>query len=261
MEGTMTFYGQNQCTAANTTNAKVVEFYEDEKERIIKDFLPKIRCLAQRLSFKLPPELSTEDLVSAGIIGLMEAIDRFDPEKETKLKTYAEFRIRGAMIDEIRSMQWASRDVKRKIGEIRKGFEELEMKLQRSPEEEEVAQHLGITLDEYYDIVRSANGAYLIGIEDICSKVEDGHMDFLECLADQKSPDPLSLLGLQETKLALSKGIDELPVKERMVLTLYYYEEMTMKEVGAVLGLSESRVCQIHSQSVSKLKKKLNKKK
>ena len=229
---------------------------EDQKEAIIREFLPKIKSLAQRLSFRLPPELSTDDLESAGIIGLIEAMDRFDPAKETKLKTYAEFRIRGAMIDEIRSMQWASRDVKRKIGEVRKAHEELEMKLQRSPEEEEVAQHMGIHLQDLYNITKAVNSTSLVGFEDISSNLGDGNTDFLECLADPSAVDQLTFLAYQETKEELARSIDTLTEKERMVLTLYYYEELTMKEVGSILGLSESRVCQIHGQTIRRLKKK-----
>lgn len=244
-----------------TMKENFVDFIaEDQKEAIIKEFLPKIKSLAQRLSFKLPAELSTEDLESAGIIGLIEAMDRFDPTKETKLKTYAEFRIRGAMIDEIRSMQWASRDVKRKIGEVRKAYEELEMKLQRSPEEEEVAQHLGIPLQDLYNITRAVNSTSLVGFEDISANYSDGNTDFLDCLADHNTVDQLTYLTYQETKEELALSIDSLPEKERMVLTLYYYEELTMKEVGSILGLSESRVCQIHGQAIRRLKKKFQKK-
>ena len=234
-------------------------FAQDQREAIIKEFLPKIKSLAQRLSFKLPAELSPEDLESAGVIGLIEAMERFDPAKQTKLKTYAEFRIRGAMIDEIRSMQWASRDVKRKIGEVRRAFEELEMKLHRCPEEEEVAQHLGIQLQELYNITRAINSISIVGFEDISASYSDGNTDFLDCLADHSSVDQLTNLAHQETKDELVQSIDSLPEKERMVLTLYYYEELTMKEVGSILGLSESRVCQIHGKAIRRLKKKFQK--
>jgi RNA polymerase sigma factor for flagellar operon FliA len=232
---------------------------EAHQEEVIKEFLPKIKCLAHRLSFKLPPELSTDDLISAGIIGLIEAMDRFDPDKNTKLKTYAEFRIRGAMIDEIRSMQWASRDVKRKISDVRKAYEDLEMQFHRYPEEDEVAKYLGLTLEDFYEILRSTNSANLIGLEDISASYSDGNMDFLECLSDPNAVDQLSSMVHKETREELGRAIDSLPEKERMVLTIYYYEELTMKEVGAILGLSESRVCQIHSQAILKLKKKCRK--
>ncbi|RMD59563.1 MAG: FliA/WhiG family RNA polymerase sigma factor, partial [Nitrospirae bacterium] len=234
------------------------EEQEYKKEDIINQFLPKIRSIAQKLSFNLPPELSTEDLVSAGIIGLMEAIERFDPEKNTKLKTFAEFRIRGAMIDEIRAMQWASRDIKRKMGEVRKAYEQMEMKLQRSPDDEEVAAHMGITLEELYDITKAARSTNLVAIEDIGANYSEGNLDFLECLSDPNAVDQLTLVDIQERKELLLEAIESLSKKEKMVITLYYYEELTMKEVGAILGLSESRVCQIHGQAISRLKKKVS---
>ncbi|MGD0283769.1 MAG: FliA/WhiG family RNA polymerase sigma factor [Dissulfurispiraceae bacterium] len=228
---------------------------EKEKEQIVEQFLPRVKYYASRYSFYLPAELSVEDLVSAGIIGLLEAIERYDPSLNASLSTFADFRIRGAIIDEVRSMQWASKDARKKLDEARHTYALLEKELNRSASDEEVAEKLNISLEELYKTLSSANTMHMINLEDLGMTNKEGEsLDILECISDKADKDILDQLNLKELKATLGSAIDALPEKERLVLTLYYYEELTMKEIGKVLDISESRVCQLHGKALLKLR-------
>ncbi len=228
---------------------------EKEKEQIIEQFLPRVKYYASRYAFYLPPELSIEDLVSAGIIGLLEAIERYDPSFNASLSTFADFRIRGAIIDEVRSMQWVSKDARKKLDDARHAYSALEKELNRSAGDEEVAEKLNISLDELYKTLSTANTLRMINLEDLGITNSEGEtLDILECISDKEGKDILNELNLKELRAALGSAIDGLPEKERLVLTLYYYEELTMKEVGKVLDISESRVCQLHGKALLKLR-------
>ncbi len=228
---------------------------EKEKEQIVEQFLPRVKYYASRYSFYLPAELSVEDLVSAGIIGLLEAIERYDPSLNASLSTFADFRIRGAIIDEVRSMQWASKDARKKLDEARQTYALLEKELNRSASDEEVAEKLNISLDELYRTLSSANTMHMMNLEDLGMTNKEGEsLDILECISDKTDKDILDELNLKELRATLGSAIDTLPEKERLVLTLYYYEELTMKEIGKVLDISESRVCQLHGKALLKLR-------
>jgi RNA polymerase sigma factor for flagellar operon FliA len=196
-------------------------------------------------------------LVSAGIVGLLEAIERYDPSMNATLSTFADFRIRGAIIDEIRSMQWASKDARKKLEEVRSAYSELEKSFNRIATDEEVAERLNITLDELYKTLSIANTMNMISLEDLGVSKEGEALDILECISKEDERDILDELNLKELRSALGSAIDELPEKERLVITLYYFEELTMKEIGRVLDISESRVCQLHGKVLVKLKSKL----
>jgi RNA polymerase sigma factor for flagellar operon FliA len=233
---------------------------EKEKEQIIEQFLPRVKYYASRYAFYLPPELSIEDLVSAGIIGLLEAIERYDPSFNASLSTFADFRIRGSIIDQIRSMQWVSKDARKKLDDARHAYSVLEKELNRSASDEEVAEKLNISLDELYKTLSTANTMRMINLEDLGITNNEGEsLDILECISDKEGKDILDELNLKELRATLGSAIDGLPEKERLVMTLYYYEELTMKEIGNVLDISESRVCQLHGKALLKLRSVMEK--
>lgn len=229
---------------------------EAERERIIREFAPVIKAMAHRLAFRLPAHLDAQDLVSAGVIGLMDAMTKYDPAREAKFKTYAEFRIRGAMLDEIRAMDWVPRSVHERIAQLQKAQHAAEKRLGRPPTDEDLAQELGLSVEELLDFLTRSQGAVLLSIEDLGVQEPDAPA-IIRSLVDTRHPDPLSMVVSEDIRRTLARAIDELPEKERLVLTLYYYEELTMKEIGGILKVTESRVCQIHAKAILKLKEKV----
>lgn len=226
---------------------------EEEKEKIVNDSLPFIKYTAYRLSRRLPPQLSVNDLISAGIVGLLDALRRYE-EGRVKLNTFVEHRIRGAMLDELRSQDWVPRSMKKKIDAIRKAHQRLEQELGRLPSDEEIAESLNITIDEYYNTLQDAHNAVCLSLEDFYEKTDEAGHDVRERIADPNAASPLSVLEDKSSKEALAHAVSGLPEKERLVLSLYYWEEMTMKEIGKVMGLTEGRVCQIHTQALIRLR-------
>ncbi len=239
-------------------NGLKVEMSEQEKERILNDSLPFIKYTAYRLAQRLPPQLSVSDLISVGVMGLLDALQRYT-EGRVKLNTFVEHRIKGAMLDELRAHDWMPRSVKTKIGQIRKAHRELERDLGRMPNEEEIAGRLSISLDEYYRIVQSASNAVVFSFEDFRDRMhEESDMDVTECIPDPDMKTPLELLEQSSAKEALAVVIEQLPEKEKLVLSLYYWEELTMKEIGKVMNLTEGRVCQLHNQALIRLKAQMS---
>lgn len=225
-----------------------------DKEAVIAQFLPRIKYYAKKYSFCT--EMEEADLISAGIIGLLEAIERFDYSRNITLSTFADFRIRGAILDEISSMQWISKDALRKIDMVKKAYDQLEKKLGRSVTEEEVAEKLEIRIEELREILARVGMAHMVKLDDIGITPDGEHMDVLECIAAD-GRDIIEELALKELQVFLGGVIESLSERERMVTTLYYYEEMTMKEIGKILGITESRVCQMHGAVLLKLKNKI----
>lgn len=233
------------------------ELSEDEKERIINDFLPFIKYTAFRLAWRLPAQLTTEDLISVGIMGLLDALNRYR-EEEAKMNTFVEYRIKGAMLDELRAHDWMPKSVKTQVDAVKKAHNKLEKQLGRLPEGEEVAASLGIKLEEYYKILHSASAAVTCRFEDFRDKGhEDGSLDILESIPDPNARSPLAIFEDSKNKEALARLITKLSEKERLVLSLYYWEELTMKEIGKALGITEGRVCQLHNQALVRLKAKI----
>jgi RNA polymerase sigma factor FliA len=231
---------------------------EQEKEQIIKDFLPFIKYTAYRLGKRLPPQLTVNDLISSGIVGLLDSLQRYE-EGRVKLSTFVEHRIRGAMLDELRSQDWVPRSVKSKIAAIKKTHQKLEQELGRLPFDEEIAESLSITLDEYYKTMQDAHAAVMLSFEDFNSTLYGDH----EIHAGDRIPDPsartpFELLEDTTLKESLALHIGSLPEKEKLVLSLYYWNELTMKEIGKVMKLTEGRVCQLHNQALLRLKAKLD---
>ncbi|HPC73948.1 MAG TPA: FliA/WhiG family RNA polymerase sigma factor [Syntrophales bacterium] len=228
----------------------------DRKERdtLIMKYAPLVKNIVERIAAKVPPHVADrQDLMHVGIIGLISALEKFDKDRNVQFETYARFRIRGAVLDELRARDWQPRSARNKDAKIEKAIFELRRLLGRQPQEEEIADHLGIPLEEYHQLLDEACGVSLLKSEDLppdyCEK--HGSYDVLERI-DQGNP--FVLLTKNELRGTLRRAIEALPEKEKVVLSLYYYEELTMKEIGLVLRLTESRVCQLHSQAILRLR-------
>ena len=229
---------------------------EADRERVIQEFTHVVKAMAHRLAFRLPAYMDAEDLMSVGIMGLMDAMDKYDPTREAKFKTYAEFRIRGAMLDEIRSMDWIPRSVHERITLLQKTYSELLHRLGRPPTDQEVGTELKMSAEELDEFLTRSRGAVVISLDDLGVQDADGHKS-ISVLPDSNQPDPLSVLVSERARHVLEAAIQDLPEKERLVLSLYYFEELTMKEIGQALKVTESRVCQIHSKAILHLKARL----
>ncbi|MBF0416284.1 MAG: FliA/WhiG family RNA polymerase sigma factor [Magnetococcales bacterium] len=235
-----------------------VESWEGmSRDDVIIKYAPMVKYVASRISMKLPQSVDIDDLIQVGVLGLIDAVAKFDPNRGIKFQTYAEFRVRGAILDELRAMDWVPRAVRQVSGHIQSVYQQLEGELGRPAEDEEVANRLQITLNEFYEQLDSVRGISILSFEDIRPSLEEEEWDILEILADPDVEDPLESIGLQEMRLAMSEAIDSLPEKERLVLTLYYYEELTMCEIGEVLGLTESRISQLHSKAALRMRAKM----
>ena len=222
------------------------------RDRLIESFVPFIRMTAERLAFRLPPYLDLDDLVNAGVIGLMDAIEKYDPQREARFKTYSEFRIRGAMLDEIRALDWVPRSVREKNTQLRRALAALEKQLGRAPSEDEIACEMQMGIEAYNDFLFQARAISLLKIEDFGLN-GDGDLNLLECLADSGA-DPLCTLMSHQARERLMAAIERLPEREHLVVSLYYRDELTMKEIGLALKITESRVCQMHTQAIARLK-------
>lgn len=228
------------------------------REEIIIKYTPLIKYIAHRLAMRLPPHITADDLIGAGVIGLMDAIEKFDPAKKVQFKTYAEIRIKGAMLDELRSLDWVSRSVRQKATKIEKTYQLLEKKNGRAVEDEEVAQAMSISLEDYYDLLNEIRGVSVLDIESLRPKLsEQREDDIVDLPIESRDNQPFHFFRQLEIKELLSRAIKELPSNERMVIALYYYEQLTLKEIGEVMGYTESRICQLHTKAILKLRSKL----
>jgi RNA polymerase sigma factor for flagellar operon FliA len=215
-----------------------------------------VKYCAERLHSKLPDKVELDDLVSAGIFGLMDAIDAFDPTRGVKFETYCAPRIRGSILDELRSMDWVPRLVRARAHQLAKATHSLEMHLGRKPDEQEIAEELEMDIEEFSRLLRDANAASLVSLNTKCGDDEsEKDVREIDVIKDQRSQDPVLEAQKRDLKNLLTKGLTR---AERLIIVLYYYEEMTMKEIGATLDLSESRVSQMHSSIVARLKAQMN---
>ena len=229
-----------------------------ERDQLIIRYAPWVRFIALRMAAKLPAHIQAEDLISAGIIGLIDALDKFNPAREVQFKTYAQIRIQGAIKDELRSLDWASRSTRQKVKRLEQAYASLERQLGRPPSSEEVANSMGIKMAAFEEMLDDVRGTSLVSLEELGQgPASEDKSALLEALLTRQDQDPLEMLNLQDLKKALTLAIAELPEKERLVLSLYYFEELTMKEVGRVLDLTESRISQLHTQAVLRLRGKL----
>ena len=228
------------------------------KELLIMEYASVIKYIAQRIATRLPPHISVEDLMNAGVIGLIDAIEKYDPSRDNTFKTYAEFRIRGAMLDELRALDWVPRSIRQKEHALDRAYEELERELGRSAADEEVATALGIELNDFYEWLNQVKGVSLLSLEALGLRSTDGDsVNLLDVIPAQDSQNPARMLQVQRLKELVARAIDDLPYQEKVVISLYYYEELTMKEIGKVLEITESRVSQIHTKAIFHLRTKL----
>lgn len=229
-----------------------------EKESLILEYAPTIKYIAQRIAARLPPHISVEDLINAGVIGLIDAIEKFDPTRDNTFKTYAEFRIRGAMLDELRGLDWVPRSVRQKESALERAYEALERRFGRSATDEEVAEKLEISLRDFYEWLNQVKGVSLLSLETLGMRATDGEaINLLDILPGDDTKGPSFIFQTHRLKEIVARAIDDLPYQEKIVVSLYYYEELTMKEIGKVLEITESRVSQIHTKSILHLRTKL----
>ena len=226
-----------------------------EQERQLLEHLPIVRYLARRIHERLPQHVEMEDLVSAGVLGLMDAFSKFDPRKKVQFRSYAQFRIRGAILDSLRTLDWGTRDLRRKGRAVEEAIRQLTARLGHPPGEAEIAQEVGIGLDEYQSLLGDLRGLE-IGTLHVEHNEESGEEE-LAYIPGRPEEDPLFCCLRGELKEKLSDAIESLPERERLVMTLYYYEELTMREIGLAMGVVESRISQIHASAVLHLRSAL----
>ncbi|MFT4111563.1 FliA/WhiG family RNA polymerase sigma factor [Silvibacterium sp.] len=226
-----------------------------EQERLMLDHMPTVRFLARRIHERLPQHVEMDDLVSAGVLGLMDALQKFDPAKKVQFRSYAQFRIRGAILDSLRTLDWSPRDLRRKGRAVEEAIRTLTTRMGRSPSENEVAAEMQMELGEYQQLLGELKGLEIGTLH--AERSEDSGEEELAYIPNRPEDDPLFRCLRGELKSRLAEAIDQLPERERLVMTLYYYEEMTMKEIGLTLGVVESRVSQIHASAVLHLRSQL----
>jgi RNA polymerase sigma factor for flagellar operon FliA len=229
------------------------------RERLILHYAPLVKYVAGRVGVGLPPNIEQADLVSYGIFGLIDAIEKFDLSRAIKFETYAISRIKGAIIDELRSIDWIPRSIRSKAREVERAYAALEARLHRTPTEPEVAAELGIGLDDLHSIFGQVSFVNVLALDELLNvNGEKGDkVSLVDTLEDTRVEDPVRAFESQETKHLLARAINLLPEREKIVVTLYYYEGLTLAEIGQVLGVTESRICQMHTKAVLQLRAKL----
>lgn len=223
-----------------------------EQERLMLEHLPAVRYLARRIHERLPHHVEMDDLVSAGVLGLMDAFRKFDPAKNVQFRSYAQFRIRGAILDSLRTLDWSPRDLRRKGRAVEEAIRALTARMGRAPSEQEIAAEMEMELGDYQQLLGELKGLEIGTLH--VERSEDSGEEELAYIPNKAEEDPLFLCLKSEMQARLVDAVDRLPERERLVMTLYYYEEMTMKEIGLALGVVESRVSQIHASAVLHLR-------
>ncbi|MBN2404309.1 MAG: RNA polymerase sigma factor WhiG [Coriobacteriia bacterium] len=230
------------------------------RETLILNYSPLVKYVAGRLSSNLPQNVDTSDLISYGVFGLIDAIEKFDIERGIKFETYAIARIKGAIIDELRAMDWVPRSVRARSREIEHAYIALENRLKRVPTDAEVAHEMGVTPRELQDILTKLSYTSVVSFEELWvgGQDKDDKGNAIGTIKDESAEDPVKMFESVELKEILARAIDRLPEREKIVIALYYYEGLTLKEIGAVLGVTESRVSQLHTKSVLRLRARLH---
>ncbi len=229
------------------------------RDRLILTYAPLVKFVAGRVGASLPSHVDEQDLVSYGLLGLIGAIERFDPGREIKFETFAMARIRGAIIDELRSLDWVPRSVRTRARQIERAIATLEKELMRAPTDEEIAKKLGVTNDELEDSLTEISRSSIAALDELWTVGSSGgdSVSLIATIEDTQGPEPQSELAVSEQREALGEAIARLPEREKLVVTLYYYEELTLREIGEVLGVTESRVSQLHTKAILRLKARL----
>ncbi|HPK02621.1 MAG TPA: FliA/WhiG family RNA polymerase sigma factor [Candidatus Sumerlaeota bacterium] len=244
-----------------TAYAEAAKTSLEARNEMIVEYLPLVKFVASRIASRLPSHIELNDLINSGIIGLIDAIEKFDASRKIKFKTYAEFRIKGAILDELRALDWVPRSTRQKASRLERAYAELEQMLGRAASDAEMMEFLGISLEEFDQLVREARGVALISLDELQGGDHDENFErnLLEYLADPEHMSPAQVMNLDQVYKIVADAIDQLPEKERLVISLYYYEELTMKEIGEILSITESRVSQIHTKAILRLRGRLTK--
>jgi len=252
------------------TNVKAIELKDlwkryktsgDERarERLVVAYSPLVKYVAGRMGSNLPAHVDEADLISYGLGGLISAIERFDLSRAIKFETYAITRIRGSIIDELRTLDWVPRSVRARAREIERANQKLEALLQRAPTDDEMANELGISVSDFNESLAQISTSTLVALDELWNTNDnDGdHVSLLDTIADRRAPDPEHIIDQSEVRDRIADAIAALPEREKLVIALYYYENLTLREVGEVLGVTESRVSQLHTKAVLRLRSKL----
>jgi RNA polymerase sigma factor for flagellar operon FliA len=226
------------------------------RDRLIITYAPIVKYVAGRLGSGLPAHVDEGDLVSYGLLGLISAIERYDPDRDVKFETYAIARIKGSILDELRSLDWVPRSVRSRARQIERAMAELEAKHGRAPTDEEIAGKIGISTDELEGSLTDISRSSIAALDELWTISGSGgdQVALIDTIEDTQGPEPQAALAQTEMKEALGEAITQLPEREKLVVTLYYYEELTLREIGEVLGVTESRVSQLHTKAILRLK-------
>ncbi|MFA6498107.1 MAG: FliA/WhiG family RNA polymerase sigma factor [Desulfurivibrionaceae bacterium] len=243
----------------NTFFSQAEPLSAEKRNELILTYTPLIKYIAARLAARLPAQVSLDDLISCGIIGLIDAINKFDVSKNVQFKTYAEFRVKGAMLDELRALDWVPRSVRRKTTDLEKAYADIEKQTGRPATDEEVAQTMGLALDDFYKLLDETKSVTFMDIEFLRQKATEANDPTLAETFAMDDRDPFTAINLSQIRELIANAIAELPDKEKLTVSLYYQDELTMKEIGEVLGYTESRISQMHSKAMFRLRAKLKK--
>ena len=230
------------------------------RDRLVLTYAPLVKYVAGRVGSGLPAHVEESDLVQYGLLGLMAAIERYDPDRDVKFETYAMARIKGSIIDELRAMDWVPRSVRARAREIERAIAELEKRLMRAPTDEEIAAKVGLTEDELAEALSEISRSSIAALDELWTVSSSGgdQIALIDTIEDTEAPDPQGSLSATEMREAIGEAIARLPEREKLVVTLYYYEELTLREIGEVLGVTESRVSQLHTKAILRLKARLS---
>ena len=229
----------------------------EQKDQLILEYAPLIRFIAQKIAVRLPSNIELDDLISSGVIGLMDAIEKYDPTRDNKFKTYAEFRIRGSILDELRAQDWVPRSIRDKSKLLDRTIMELETTLRRTPTDEEISAKLNLTIEQFYELLNEVRPVSVLSIDEHATFSSVDKKSILNLLEGCKFNNPYNELNLKTVKDIVAKAIEDLPERQRLVLSLYYYEDLNLKEIGKILRVTESRVSQVHAQAITRLRAKL----
>jgi RNA polymerase sigma factor FliA len=229
------------------------------RDYLVKKYSPLVRYVAGKVAINMPESVEYDDLISYGCLGLLDAIEKYNPEKEIQFKTYAVTRIRGAIYDELRSIDWVPRSVRQKSKELENAISELELRLGRSASDDEIAEELGMTSEDFQKLLLKLNSTSMVSLNEVWYAGTDEEMTLGDSIESPNSIKPDTMLEKNEVKSTIIDAIKKLPDKERKVLILYYYEDLTLKEIGAVLEVTESRISQLHTKAILRLRGRLTK--